>query len=112
MALTKRLVKGSAITAEEHDANLDHVLDRANQSGQVPWDDVSGKPTLGSAAAQDTGDFATSAQGAKADTAVQSQPAGAAGRPVPFLLMATTAEYDDTVAQNPTAVILEVDSYV
>lgn len=33
MALTKRLVKGSAVTATENDANLDHVIDRANHTG-------------------------------------------------------------------------------
>lgn len=36
------------------------------------YDDLSNKPTLGSAAAADTGDFATSAQGATADTALQT----------------------------------------
>lgn len=33
MALTKRLVKGSALTFAEGDANWDHVLDRANHTG-------------------------------------------------------------------------------
>lgn len=41
------------------------------------YSDLSGKPTLGTAAAADTTDFATAAQGAKADTAVQ--PAGLSG---------------------------------
>ena len=35
--------------------------------------DLTGKPTLGTAAAAATGDFATAAQGAKADTALQSE---------------------------------------
>lgn len=35
------------------------------------YGDLTGRPTLGTAAAQDAGDFATSAQGATADTAVQ-----------------------------------------
>jgi hypothetical protein len=35
------------------------------------YNDLSGRPTLGTAAAANTGDFATAAQGAKADTAVQ-----------------------------------------
>ena len=35
------------------------------------YSDLSGKPTLGTAAATDTTDYATPAQGAKADTAVQ-----------------------------------------
>jgi len=35
------------------------------------YGDLSGRPTLGTAAAASTGDFATAAQGAKADTAVQ-----------------------------------------
>ena len=41
MALTKRLVKGSAITAAEHDANLDHVLDRANHTGDFAFTDLT-----------------------------------------------------------------------
>ena len=35
------------------------------------YDDLTGKPTLGTAAATDSTDYATAAQGAKADTAVQ-----------------------------------------
>jgi|SRR5690625_1712988 len=35
------------------------------------WGDVTGKPSFGTAAQADTGDFATSAQGDKADSAVQ-----------------------------------------
>ena len=36
------------------------------------YDDLTGKPTLGTAAAADTGDFATAAQGTLADSALQS----------------------------------------
>lgn len=42
MALTKRSEKGEPLTAEEHDANLDHVLDRANQTGVIATSSVSG----------------------------------------------------------------------
>ena len=38
---------------------------------QLAYSDLSGTPTLGTAAAADTGDFATAAQGALADTAIQ-----------------------------------------
>lgn len=40
------------------------------------YSDLSGKPTLGTAAAQDAAAFATAAQGAKADTAIQTIVAG------------------------------------
>ena len=38
---------------------------------QLAYSDLSGTPTLGTAAAANTGDFATAAQGALADTAIQ-----------------------------------------
>jgi hypothetical protein len=41
------------------------------------YGDLSGTPTLGTAAAADTGDFATAAQGAKADAALPRVAAGA-----------------------------------
>lgn len=40
------------------------------------YSDLTGKPTLGTAAAQATGAFATAAQGTKADTAIQPGNAG------------------------------------
>lgn len=64
MALTKRSTKGSAITAAENDANFDHVLARGNHTGSQAISTVSGLQTA-------LDGKATSAQGAKADTAVQ-----------------------------------------
>lgn len=42
------------------------------------YGDLTGTPTLGTAAAQNVGAFATAAQGALADTAIQSVPQGTA----------------------------------
>lgn len=50
------------------------------------YDDLSNTPTLGTAAAADTGDFATSSQGALADTAVQ---------PDDLAPVATSGSYND-----------------
>lgn len=41
-------------------------------SGAIPWSLVTGKPTLGTAAATDSSDYATAAQGALASSALQS----------------------------------------
>jgi len=46
--------------------------DLASVATSGDYDDLTNKPTLGTAAAADTTDFATAAQGALADTAVQS----------------------------------------
>lgn len=55
------------------------LADTAIQSGDLAtvattgaYSDLTGQPTLGTAAASNIGDFATSAQGSKADTAVQN----------------------------------------
>ena len=56
------------------------------------YDDLLNKPTLGSAAAADTGDFATAAQGTKADSAVQ---------PGDLAAVATSGAYSD-LAGTPT----------
>src|SRR5690606_22365865 len=56
---------------------LSGVSPGAEPNVNADWNASSGdaeilnKPTLGTAAAADVGDFATSAQGAKADTAIQ-----------------------------------------
>lgn len=50
------------------------------------YDDLTNKPLLGSAAAEDVSAFATAAQGAKADTAVQ---------PAQLATVATTGNYTD-----------------
>lgn len=56
------------------------------------YSDLSGTPTLGTAAASDTGDFATAAQGSLADSAVQ---------PGDLATVATTGDYDDLI-NKPT----------
>ena len=58
------------------------------------YDDLTGKPTLGTAAAAATGDFATAAQGAKADTSVQSVITGITGADaITNTVSLTAAEY-------------------
>lgn len=93
-------------------ALLDGLSDVATTGSYA---DLSGKPTLGSAAAQNVEAFATAAQGAKADTAVQpgalgtaaAQSSGAfataaqgatadtAVQPDDLAAVATTGDYDD-----------------
>ncbi|OWU83801.1 hypothetical protein ATO6_15320 [Oceanicola sp. 22II-s10i] len=65
-----------AVSALADLAVLEASLSDVATSGS--YDDLSGKPTLGSAAAADAGDFATAAQGEKADTAVQPGDIGTA----------------------------------
>lgn len=82
-ASTKLAGIAPGATANSSDATL---LDRANHTGTQAaatitglstvatsgaYSDLSGRPTLGTAAAANIGDFATAAQGAKVDTAVQ-----------------------------------------
>lgn len=55
------------------------------------YGDLTGTPTLGTAAAQNVGAFATAAQGALADTAIQSVPQGTA--------VADAVDETDVVAQ-------------
>jgi len=95
------------------------TADSALQPGaQIPWTDVTGKPsfaavatsgayadlsgrpTLGTAAAANVGDFATSAQGALADTALQPGALipWADITSVPAVLLGTTASF--TTAQE------------
>lgn len=67
----------------------------------VAWDDVTDKPTFGTAAQADTGDFATAAQGATADSAVQ---------PGDLATVATSGAYSDlTGAPQGTAIANAVD---
>jgi hypothetical protein len=53
------------------------------------YNDLTGKPTLGTAASQDAADFATASQGSKADSALQSVVAG------------TNVTVDNTDPHNP-----------
>ena len=67
----------SSYTGAQIDANLALAAtavqdaDLATVATTGAYSDLTGKPTLGTAAAAATGDFATAAQGTKADTAVQ-----------------------------------------
>ena len=67
----------SAFTGAQIDANLALAAtavqdaDLATVATTGAYSDLTGKPTLGTAAAAATGDFATAAQGALAGTAVQ-----------------------------------------
>jgi len=67
----------SSYTGAQIDANLAKAATAVQPAGLATvatsgaYSDLSGKPTLGTAAAAATGDFATAAQGALADTAVQ-----------------------------------------
>lgn len=83
----------SYTTAEQ--TKLAGIAAGAEQNVNPDWNAVSGdaqilnKPTLGTAAAQNTSAFATAAQGAKADSAVQSVVAG------------TNVTVDNTDPHNP-----------
>jgi len=67
----------SAYTGAQIDANLAKAATAVQPAGLATvattgaYNDLSGKPTLGTAAAAATGDFATAAQGTLADTATQ-----------------------------------------
>lgn len=66
------------------------------------YNDLSNKPTLGTAAAADITDFATAAQGAKADTAVQ---------PADLATVATTGSYNDLSNKPSLATVATTGSY-
>lgn len=57
------------------------------------YSDLTGTPTLGTAAAADTGDFATAAQGTLADSALQSSDIGTSVQAHAAVLDATTASF-------------------
>lgn len=54
------------------DLNGHQIVGLATVATSGSYSDLTGKPTLGTAAAQDVGYFATAAQGTKADSALQS----------------------------------------
>jgi len=66
------------------------------------YDDLTGTPELGSAAGADSGAFATAAQGAKADTALQ--PGGLA-------TVATTGAYTDLTGKPTLATVAGTGAY-
>lgn len=82
--LVTSVVAGSGVTVDSADPA--HPVVSATFSGA--YADLSGKPTLGTAAAQNTTVFATAAQGVKADAAV------AGGNGVNAIWSGTQAAYD------------------
>lgn len=59
-------------------AGADVTPELADVATSGAYADLTGTPTLGSAASQPSSAFATAAQGALADTAIQSVPSGVA----------------------------------
>lgn len=77
------------------DSELSDKVDTSSLSDVAfsgEYDDLLSKPTLGTAAATDSTDYATASQGAKADTAVQ---------PASLSTVATTGAYSD-LSGKPT----------
>lgn len=83
-------------------AKLAGIEPSAQVNVNADWDAVSGdavilnKPTLGTAALANTGDFATSAQGGKADTALQPSSIGVTVQGYSSVLENTTASFTTT----------------
>lgn len=84
----------SGLTADDVQAAIDELASEKADSSSLAavatsgaYSDLSGTPTLGTAAAEDVGAFATAAQGALADSAVQ-------GDGITDVVAVTQAEYD------------------
>lgn len=76
-ALTLKVDKTTTVNGHPLSANVTVTspdLGLAAVATSGAYADLSGKPTLGTASAQNVGAFAAAAQGAKADTALQSAP--------------------------------------
>ena len=76
--IVTRAAKGSPLTHNEVDANFTNLnTDKAETSALAAvattgaYSDLTGKPTLGTAAATDATAYATAAQGSLADSALQ-----------------------------------------
>lgn len=68
----KSLVEGAGISLSSDSNEITiATIGFATVATSGDYDDLSNRPTLGTAAAADTGDFATAAQGTKADSALQ-----------------------------------------
>lgn len=84
--IVTRAGKGSPLTYDEVDSNFTNLKATADSAAPASslatvattgaYADLSGKPTLGTAAATNSTAYATAAQGAKADTALQSSDIG------------------------------------
>lgn len=74
--------------------------------GTTDYNELDNKPTLGTAASANTTDFATAAQGALADTAVQSAQEGGVGILVSNMIQVTQAQYDGLTPQAGTFYVI------
>ena len=83
----------SGLAATSVQAAIDEVAGANVFSGS--YNDLSDKPTLGTAAAADAADFATAAQGEKADTAVQPSDLGFQQIGSPVALTGTSVTITD-----------------
>lgn len=88
--------------------------------GTTDYDELINKPDLGTAAFADSSSFATAAQGAKADTAVQPSAIAAMveskqeegkGFPITNYLAITQEDYDALTVKNPTTTYDIIDQY-
>ena len=112
----------SAFTGEQIDAGIGKA-DTAVQPADIAtvattgaYADLTGLPTLGTAAATDATDYATAAQGALADTAVQpaeiatfveSDPTGITGADaITNIVSLTQAEYDDIATPDASTLFV------
>lgn len=82
-----------ARTPTSHTHTAAQVTGLAAVATTGSYNDLSDKPTLGTAAAANTGDFATAAQGAKADTALQPAAIGVTVQGYSAALNGTTASF-------------------
>lgn len=89
-------------------------------AGTTDYNELSNKPSLGTAAAANTEDFATTAQGAKADTAVQpaaiaamveSKQEEGKGWPIKNYLPITQDDYDSLAVKDPHTEYAIIDQY-
>ena len=90
--------------------------DLADVATSGDYGDLSNRPTLGTAAAQNSTAFATAAQGAKADTALQAMPTGyvsgsANGTPTNTVLWrGTQAQYDAIGSKDANTIYVVKES--
>jgi len=103
----------SSYTGAQIDANLALAAtavqdaDLATVATTGAYNDLTGKPTLGTAAAAATGDFATAAQGTKADTSVQSVITGITGADaITNCVSLTAAEYAAITTKSATTLYI------
>ena len=103
----------SAFTGVQIDENLGKAATAVQPAALATvattgaYTDLTGRPTLGTAAAAATGDFATAAQGAKADTSVQSVITGITGADaITNTVSLTATEYANIVTKSATTLYI------